>query len=282
MALTHDDHDRASAGFEYVYPVVSRRAKGLSIGVNLNPNNACNWRCVYCQVPGLVAGRAPKIDVEKLERELASLLATVRDPKWQRANLPEGARRIADIAIAGNGEPTGARELGEVLAAIERQRAASELGRECGLTLITNGSLAHLDDVQAALRVLASLGGEVWCKLDAGDGAGLARINSVHTGIERARRNLELCARACPTWVQTLAFDWNGPTLAGEALERYCDVLCAVLASGAKLRGVLLYGLARASQQPEAPQLARLEPDKLSAIGTRIAARTGLEVRVSE
>jgi wyosine [tRNA(Phe)-imidazoG37] synthetase (radical SAM superfamily) len=282
MALTHDDHDRASAGFEYVYPVVSRRARGISIGVNLNPNNACNWRCVYCQVPGLVAGRAPRIDVPKLERELATLIATVSDPQWQRENVPESARRIADIAIAGNGEPTSARELGEVLDALERQRVAAHLGRECGLTLITNGSLAHLDTVQAALAKLAALGGEVWCKLDAGDDAGLARLNSAHTGIERAQRNLELCARACPTWVQTLAFDWNGPTLAGAALERYCAVLNSVLASGARLRGVLLYGLARPSHQPEAPQLARLASGDLAALGAHIAEHTGLEVRVSE
>ncbi|MCZ7653212.1 MAG: hypothetical protein M5R42_01445 [Rhodocyclaceae bacterium] len=35
-----DPHSRDSAGLTYVYPVVSRRAGGVSIGINPNPNNA--------------------------------------------------------------------------------------------------------------------------------------------------------------------------------------------------------------------------------------------------
>jgi len=41
--LTIHNHNRDSAGYAYVYPVVSRRAGGVSVGINLNPNNACNW-----------------------------------------------------------------------------------------------------------------------------------------------------------------------------------------------------------------------------------------------
>jgi hypothetical protein len=72
--LDATDHDRDSAGMTYVYPVVSRRAQGVSIGINLNPNNACNWRCVYCQVPNLTRGAAPEIDLAQLERELRTML----------------------------------------------------------------------------------------------------------------------------------------------------------------------------------------------------------------
>lgn len=281
MTLTHQDHDRGHAGLTYVYPVVSRRAGGISIGINLNPNNACNWRCVYCQVPGLVAGRAPRIDLTLLEGELAHMLALARDPRWLELNAPDPACEVRDIALAGNGEPTSAEELDQVLSIAAGQRDAAGLAATCGLTLITNGSLAHLARVRNALELLAALGGEVWCKLDAGDDAGLERINSAHTGIERASRNLEICARACPTWVQTLAFDWGGPTVVGAGLERYCDVLAAILARGAPLRGVRLYGLARESHQPEAGELRALDAAQLEAIAQRIRVRTKLEVRVS-
>ena len=44
QTLSVSDHDRNSAGLTYVYPVISRRAGGVSVGVNLNVNNACNWR----------------------------------------------------------------------------------------------------------------------------------------------------------------------------------------------------------------------------------------------
>jgi hypothetical protein len=47
--LTFSDHNRDVSHLRYIYPVVSRRAKGVSIGINLNINNACNWRCIYAQ-----------------------------------------------------------------------------------------------------------------------------------------------------------------------------------------------------------------------------------------
>ncbi len=62
-ALSTTDHSRDGAGLSYVYPVVSRRAGGVSVGINLNTNNACNWRCIYCQVPDLVRGAAPPVDL---------------------------------------------------------------------------------------------------------------------------------------------------------------------------------------------------------------------------
>src|SRR5690606_18144805 len=106
MRLTVQDHDRDSAGLTYVYPVLSRRSRGLSVGVNLNVNRACNWRCVYCQVPDLAAGNAPLADLAKLEHELESFLRSAVDPHWQAAHLPPEARALRDVAIAGDGEPT--------------------------------------------------------------------------------------------------------------------------------------------------------------------------------
>ena len=48
MTLSTRNHDRDAAGMTYVYPVVSRRARGVSVGVNLNPNNACNSGFITC------------------------------------------------------------------------------------------------------------------------------------------------------------------------------------------------------------------------------------------
>jgi len=64
--LSETNHDRDSAALRYVYPVISRRAGSVSVGINLNPNNACNWHCIYCQVPNLVRGAAPNIDLSIL------------------------------------------------------------------------------------------------------------------------------------------------------------------------------------------------------------------------
>ena len=55
--LTIFNHDRNIYKSKYIYPVVSRRSKGLSLGINLNTNNACNWQCIYCQVSNLKLGK---------------------------------------------------------------------------------------------------------------------------------------------------------------------------------------------------------------------------------
>ena len=49
-AIYFTAHPRSFADFRYVYPVVSRRAGGISLGVNLNLDKRCNFRCIYCQV----------------------------------------------------------------------------------------------------------------------------------------------------------------------------------------------------------------------------------------
>jgi hypothetical protein len=53
-----------------------------------------------------------------------------------------------------------------------------------------------------------------------------------------------------------------------------------LVAEGVPLRGVLLYGLARPSAQPEASRVASLAPEWLEDFALRIRA-TGLSVRVN-
>ena len=279
MKLSIDDHDRDKAGLRYVYPVVSRRAGALSIGVNLNPNNACNWRCVYCQVPGLSFGNAPELDLVQLEAELGTMVASALDADWMERHVPAEARRLHDVAISGNGEPTSSRQLGEVIALIERVLRAADLLGRVPVVLITNGSLAHKAQVQASFEALARIGGRIWFKLDSATAQGRARINTDRAGVERALDNLISAARRCPTWIQTMALDFQGPTLAGAEEEAYVEHLRAALAGGAELRGVLLYGLARPSHQPEAEHLRPLPTAELQALAERIARATGLEVR---
>ena len=64
--------------------------------------------------------------------------------------------------------------------------------------------------------------------------------------------------------------------------ERWLRDYLAILdaAGQARLKGVLLYGLARASMQPEANTLSRLSEDQIEVIASAIR-RTGLTVRVS-
>src|SRR3989304_8265445 len=68
------DHTRGWRGNAYIYPVISRRSGGLSIGINLNPDAACNFDCIYCQVDRTVEPRVRDVNVERLETELATMI----------------------------------------------------------------------------------------------------------------------------------------------------------------------------------------------------------------
>ena len=194
------DHDRDSAGLKYVYPVVSRRAGGVSVGINLNTNNACNWRCIYCQVPDLQLGTAPPVDLILLEKELRSFLHELLHGDFMQQRVPEESRRINDIALSGNGEPTSAREFVQVIELIGKLKQELALPKQIKLILISNGSLMHRAYVQQGLRRMAELGGEVWFKLDRASGMGMQAINNTNTSIVKARQSLFTAITLCPTW----------------------------------------------------------------------------------
>lgn len=279
MRLSTRDHDRDNAGLRYVYPVVSRRARGVSIGINLNPNNACNWRCVYCQVPGLVAGKGPRIDLGLLERELTDFLVDVVHGDWMQEFVPEGSRRLNDLAFSGNGEPTGSPDFGAAVDVALAAMQEFELVPEAKPIVITNGSLARDPAVLEAFGRMSELGGNVWFKLDRATRAGLDEVNSVKLDPERHLENLRRTARACPTWVQTCMFARDGVPPSEEELSAYLDALARLVEEGTPLEGVLLYGLERPSYQPEAPRLSALPPEWLEELGRRIEA-VGLVARV--
>lgn len=279
-ALTTIDHDRDSAGLVYVYPVVSRRAGGLSVGINLNVNNACNWRCIYCQVPNLVRGAPDPIDLELLRKELSAFLRDVVHGDFMAARVPEDARRLNDIALSGNGEPTSAKEFEQVIELIGDVRRELRVPPEIKLVLITNGSLMHRPAVRAGVAKMRALNGEVWFKIDSATEAGMRAINSTRVSLKRVRENLQIAAQACPTWVQTCMFALDGRAPPEAEQAAYIEFLRERLAAGVPLRGVLLYGLARQSHQPEATRLSALPPGWLERFAERIRA-LGLQVKVT-
>jgi wyosine [tRNA(Phe)-imidazoG37] synthetase (radical SAM superfamily) len=278
--LTVSDHDRDLAGLVYVYPVLSRRAGGVSAGINLNPNNACNWHCAYCQVPNLTRGKAPKIDLGRLETELRRFLAAICQGGWLARHAPEGARALKDLAFSGNGEPTSAAEFADAVALVARVRAEFALDRTAALRLISNGSLLAQARVREGIRHLARAGGEVWFKLDAGKADAIARINGIKLAPPTIARNLAACKALCPTWVQTCVFRWDGRPPGDDELDAYLDLLDRANGEGKAVEGILLYGLARPSLQPEGARISPLSAAELAAIVGRIKEK-GLTVRVS-
>ena len=285
--LTVEDHNRDVSGLTYVYPVVSRRAGGVSIGINLNINNACNWRCIYCQVPNLRRGTPPPIDLVLLESELRGFLSQLLHGDFMREYVDEKDRQLMDIAFSGNGEPTSAKEFPEVLSIVEKvltefdllnpNNASPILPKPIKVRLITNGSLMDKDHVLASMKHLAKINGEVWFKVDAGTSEGISKINDVNMNIPSVIKRLKACAKNCPTFVQTCMVAIDGQAPSETDIDAYIALLDQVKN---KIKGVHLYGLARPSMQAEAPRLSRLSPAWLEAVAVKIRA-LGLDAFVS-
>ena len=278
--LTPVNHDRDSAGMTYVDPVVSRRAGGVSVGINLNPTTACNWACVYCQVPDLVRGAAPEIDLAQLEAELRALLGDVLCGDFLQTRVPEEARRLNDIALSGNGEPTSARAFPQVIELIGRVMTEFDLNVKIKLVLITNGSLIDRPRVQDGIRQMATLNGEVWFKFDSATASGMRATNQTRISPDKQFERLKLAAALCPTWLQTCVFalDDTPPSEAEQAA--YLVAVTRICEQKVPIQGVLLYGLARPSLQPQASRLSALPAEWLNAFAERIRA-AGLPVKVS-
>lgn len=261
----------------YVYPVVSRRSGGVSVGINLNPNNACNWRCIYCQVPGLTRGGPPPLDVRLLDWELRTMLAEVLHGSFMDERVPEGVRRLSDVAFSGNGEPTSAAEFPLVVGIAWQAMKEAGIGDSQKLRLITNGSLLDRKRVKDGIERLGYAGGEVWFKFDAATGETMRQVNGTRGDSAAALRRLLICAGLCDTWIQSCFFSLDGNPPGENDLLAYLDALDTVKE---KVKGVHLYGLARPSQQKEAPRLGRLSEGWLETLAARIG-RLGLTVRVS-
>src|SRR3982750_345300 len=103
-------HSRSWRDNRYVYPVISRRSKGLSIGVNLNPDKVCNFDCVYCCVDRTVPPTYREVDMSVLDDELSRMLELASSGEiWQIPPFDQTTarlRRINDVAFSGDGEPT--------------------------------------------------------------------------------------------------------------------------------------------------------------------------------
>ncbi len=272
--LNVSDHSRDSAGLKYIYPVVSRRAGGVSLGINLNVNNACNWRCVYCQVPDLTRGGPPPVDLGLLESELRELLADIVSGDFLARNASPEARRLVDLAFSGNGEPTSSADFLAAVESVGRVMSAFALPESVPLRLITNGSLLHRPAVRKAVARIGSQPGEIWFKLDAATESGIAAINGIRMSIDKVRESILACAELAPTWIQTCYFALDGKESSRADQAAYLELVATV---GKETKGVLLYGLARPSMQPEAGRLSNVARDQFHQFADRIAA---LGVRV--
>jgi wyosine [tRNA(Phe)-imidazoG37] synthetase (radical SAM superfamily) len=273
------DHARTYQDFTYVYPVVSRRSRGLSIGVNLNPDKQCNFDCVYCEVDRATPGRAREVRLDQVRDELRWLIDHAlsgglgREPKFSDTP-PEVARIVRDVAFSGDGEPTMVSNFDvcvEVVADVLREKGLSETK----IVLITDSAGLDKASVRRGLALMDAHHGEVWAKLDAGTEDYYRHINRSSVRFDRILGNLLETARVRPIVIQSLFLKTHGQPMPPSELEAYCRRLNQIREGGGTVREVHAYTLARPTPEPWA---TRLSPDELSELAGTIRSRTGLRV----
>ena len=275
--LSTTDHARDAAGLLYVYPVISRRAGGVSVGINLNPNNACNWACIYCQVPDLTRGGPPPIDLNRLQRELAGFLGELLEGDYMARHVPEGSRQLADIAFSGNGEPTSAAEFAAAVDIAGNELRRRGLAGKVPIRVITNGSLIHRPQVQRGLATIGALGGEIWFKTDRATPEGIRAVNQVNDTPARVMARLRRSAQLAPTWLQTCWFGLDGEAPAKNEMDAY---LTFAKSAADVISGIHLYGVARPPMQPGAVHITRLSAEALEALARELTA-AGIRVTIN-
>jgi wyosine [tRNA(Phe)-imidazoG37] synthetase (radical SAM superfamily) len=265
--LSIHDHSRELSGLKYIYSVISRRAGGLSIGINLNVNNACNWQCIYCEIPNLTRGSPPPIELDVLENELRLFLHDIIHGDYMERNVAIEDRHLKDIAFSGNGEPTSAAEFPQVILIVKKILQEYDLLHKIKIRLITNGSLMHEASVLKSIEMLEEINGEVWFKVDAATEETIKIINQVNLKPNQILERLLNTANICPTFVQTCIFMINGKSPDEKDIDAYIELI-----NKAKkiIKGVHLYGLARPSLQPRAKDLGRISEEELKNIAKKL------------
>lgn len=278
--LTIRDHSREVAGLTYVYPVLSRRAGGISVGINFNVNNACNWRCVYCQVPDLSLGSASEIDLLKLRDELCFFLDYVDSGRFYKDfSIDIESQGIKDISISGNGEPTSLDCFYEAIKVIQEVLESTDRMGLMDLVLITNGSLLHRKRVRQGLAVWGGLGGRVWFKVDSASLTGRELVNNTLITTERVIENIQFAAQYCEVWLQTCLFNYEEKTSCEDEMKAY-HLFLQVIREKVAIQGVYLYTVARPSLQPEALLISPMQNYQLDRMAESIR-RLGFKVQVS-
>ncbi len=284
-------HSRSWRENRYVYPVLSRRARGLSIGVNLNPDKVCNFDCVYCCVDRTTPAIIKEVDLEILRDELDHLLGLAASgeifsqPPFDQTPAP--LRRLNDVAFSGDGEPTSYKKFGPAgrmaVELLEKHQLSNADARvrppvataPVKIVIITNATLFHRPVVREALAYLDSHHGEIWAKLDAGTQVYYKLIERTSIPLSRVIENILDAGRVRPVVIQSLFLQLHDAGPDDAEIDAYIARLKELVSGGGRIKLVQVYTVARSTAVPECTPL---QAGRLDAISARVKRETGLEV----
>lgn len=267
-------------GNYFVYAVISSRARGLSLGINLNPDKFCNFDCVYCEVDRHPSPPGLKLDVDVMAAELRRTIAFVQQGRLRELPdyhaLPDELLQLRHVALSGDGEPTLAPLFADAVEAVIRVRALGGFPF-FKIVLITNGTGLDQPQIQEGLKHFTQAD-EIWVKLDSGTQEYLNRV-ARPTGVtlEKVLQNILLIARARPVVIQSLFPGVNGEEPTAAEIEAYAHRLKELQAEGAQISLVQIYSATRPMFHADCGHLPLRTLSHIAQVVRRI---TGLKAEV--
>lgn len=264
------DHRSREKGL-VVYPVYSRRSKGLSLGVNLFPSQkVCSFDCPYCEVFPFKTDFS--FDVDLMETALIENIA------------PD----LKDVCFSGNGEPTLSPRFKVAVdraSAVRRKYAPS-----AQVVVITNGTgLLRQDVFDFLIEKTREERFNLWLKIDAGTEEWFKTIDRPNPSVgfsALASIIREFAARSArnAVTVQTMLCS-VGDAVPDEREAAAWEQTVLGLAGTGAIRNVHLYGKARPSPEDPLAQalpLAFLEKRAASLRAALKSARLDTPVETFE
>jgi len=270
---------RVSLGQSLVYCVISQRAKGLSVGVNMNPNGNCNFDCVYCEVDRRRCAGPAEVDVPLMRAELDEVLdiamaGRLRDYPAFHAT-PADLLELKEVALSGDGEPTLCPNFREVIEGVAHLRAAGRWPF-FKIVLITNATGLHLPGVRSGIEILTGFD-EIWVKLDVGTQQAMDTVNRADVPLRVVMENITRLGRVRPIVIQSLFPLLRGAEPAVAEIDAYLDRLRELRDAGVRIGYVQVYSAHRPAIHPDC---GHLPLRSLSAIAKRVREETGLRAEV--
>ncbi len=272
----HSNHNRIYGSNRFVYPVLSRRSNGVSLGVNLNPDKVCNFDCIYCQVDRTTRSETRFIEMDQLLAELRTTLDFITSGDFfgdgPFKDIPPELKRLNDIAFSGDGEPTTYKNFDEIISTCASLKQELELD-DVKMVLITNASMFHRDHVKAGLQILDENQGEIWAKLEAGTEAYFQTIDRTSFKLQEIVDNIAAAARRRSVVIQSLFMNVNGVAPSNEELLAFCSRLSEIVTAGGAIDHVQIYTVARPPAESFVTALSNSEVDQ---IVTLVKEQTGI------
>jgi wyosine [tRNA(Phe)-imidazoG37] synthetase (radical SAM superfamily) len=274
------EHSRQFQHLRFAYPVVSRRSRGLSLGLNVNPDKACNFDCPYCQVDRTVPGRDREVDFDAMIDEIDELMGmAVSGEIWTHPRFektPQSLRRFNDIALAGDGEPTTYPRLKDAIDSVHALRARHGLA-DVKIIVLTNALLLHKPEVLDALLALRQGPYEIWAKLDGGTQPYFELMAGRKVNLQRVVDNIALCAQQLEVTIQSLFPTLDGKDPGEEEMGAVADCVNEIASRGGRVRLIQVYTTAR---KPSDPRIGMIEDARLDQLADVIRSRVTVPVEV--